>query len=728
MARTLLRLCFFALTTGLLIGPALAGAGSGDRHGRLEGQLVELHRDRLDAPPEPGYGIDRGDGTRLLQSEQPRELVGQDVAVDDDSNEPGVQGEAEATDGVQQLAASGGTQKTAVVLVNFANDTSTPVTAEQLKSRVFTGSGSVSDFYEQQSGGTVDLGGIDDPSGDVFGWWTLPMSVPTGCTDNNMMSVRSQAISYANSQNVNLGAYDHVVIYFPQNAGCGWAGLGELPGNWSWINGLNNTSVIAHEIGHNMGVHHAASLKCGSSTLTASTAGCSYVEYGDNFDVMGSSSALMSGWQRAKLGQQPSAARVNVTASGTYTIDQLNNGSAVNPRLLIVPRQIGSAPVTEYFAIDLRAPFGNFDTFSPASPLVTGVGVRLVPALSVIDVTQLLDAHPSTSTFNDSPLQPGETFTDPGSGVSITNTATSGGSATITIALGSGGADSTAPSAPVLSTGTSPSGVVLSWTAATDNVGVDHYEIRRDGMAIASVPSGLLSYTDAAATALLSASYRVVAFDAVGNSTQSAAAVVTIPDYVAPELAVATAVRRANGDVQLDLSATDARGVTGYSVGWPGGAATSATGSWLHQGAPPEAFSYTVRAYDAAGNLSPALTVEVPAAPAAFTPPPGDGDGAGNETIVLPPNPDRGGKRSARPRFVVSRGARGRFTVTVSGARRVSLSGGGLSATSTGSRLRARLTRAMRNGRGGTLKVTAIVAGKTYRTTLTVRRGVVRLG
>lgn len=727
MLRALVRLCFFALTAGLLLGPALAGAGSGDRQGRVEGQLVELHRDVLDGPPLPGYGLDRGESTRMLDPDQPQALVGQQVAVEDTSNAPGLQGQAQETDGVQQLAAAAGTRTTAVVLVNFANNTSQPVTPAQMKSRVFTGAGSVSDFYEQQSGGTVELGGIADPTGDVFGWWTLPMNVPTACPDSSMMTIRQQAVTYGNSQGVNLNSYQHVILYFPDNPGCAWAGLGELPGNWSWINDVNYTSVIAHEVGHNMGVHHAATLKCGSQTLTSSTSGCSYVEYGDGFDVMGSSSALMSAWQRAKLSQLPTAARRSVTASGAYSLDQVNNNSATNPRLLIVPRKIGTSPVTQYFAIDLRAPFGDFDTFSPTHGLVTGVGIRLVPALSVIDVTRLLDAHPATGTFNDSALQPGESFTDPGSGVTITNSATAGGTATVQVSMGDQQVDTTPPSAPSLSASVSPLGVSLSWTAATDDVGVDHYEVRRDSTPIASTPANLRAYSDTSATSLRSASYRVVAYDAAGNNTQSTAVSVTIPDYVSPEMATIYATRLATGDVRLDMAATDERGVAGYNVSWPGGSATPSTGSWLHTSAPEGAFEYTVRARDAAGNVSDPLTVSVPATPSAAITTrttrnltdPLDGDKS-DDPLTLAPTP-------VKPKFTVKRGSQGRFTVAVKGARTVKLTGGGLRVSVVGSKLNARLSKAMRSGRAAKLTVTASVSGKSYKATLTVRRGVVKL-
>lgn len=184
---------------------------------------------------------------------------------------------------------------------------------------------------------------------DVFGWWQLPVDKPTACTVDDMFDLKDSLLAYDGTQGVNLASYEHVVVWFADDKRLDWAG--ELPGSWSWINGYDDTSVIAHEIGHNMGAHHAASLSCGSSTIKVSRSGCSYSEYGDPLDVMGSSSALMSSWHRAQVQQLPVAALQTVTTAGSYVLDEANGAVADDPRLLLVPRQVGSAPVTEYFAI-----------------------------------------------------------------------------------------------------------------------------------------------------------------------------------------------------------------------------------------------------------------------------------------------------------------------------------------------------------------------------------------
>jgi chitodextrinase len=95
--------------------------------------------------------------------------------------------------------------------------------------------------------------------------------------------------------------------------------------------------------------------------------------------------------------------------------------------------------------------------------------------------------------------------------------------------------DTSAPTVPTLLTATAASGnsVTLSWSAATDNVGVTGYYIYRNGVQLASVASAT-SYTDQTALPSTSYSYTVKAFDGAANvSGASNAASVTTPAQTA---------------------------------------------------------------------------------------------------------------------------------------------------------------------------------------------------
>lgn len=101
----------------------------------------------------------------------------------------------------------------------------------------------------------------------------------------------------------------------------------------------------------------------------------------------------------------------------------------------------------------------------------------------------------------------------------------------ITTQPGGGGGDVSAPSAPtgLTATATGPTSVALSWTAATDDVGVTGYRVQRDGADIAGGVTGT-SYTDTGGAPASTYTYRVIALDAAGHtSAPSAPATVTTP-------------------------------------------------------------------------------------------------------------------------------------------------------------------------------------------------------
>jgi fibronectin type 3 domain-containing protein len=106
-----------------------------------------------------------------------------------------------------------------------------------------------------------------------------------------------------------------------------------------------------------------------------------------------------------------------------------------------------------------------------------------------------------------------------------------------TYTFGSGGtADSQAPSAPtnLAATASSATQVNLSWTAATDNVGVTGYDVYRDGTLLQSLGVAT-SFSDTTVTASTNYSYTVKAKDAAGNiSMASNTATVTTPADATP--------------------------------------------------------------------------------------------------------------------------------------------------------------------------------------------------
>ncbi len=194
-------------------------------------------------------------------------------------------------------------------------------------------------------------------------------------------------------------------------------------------------------------------------------------------------------------------------------------------------------------------------------------------------------------------------------------------------------ADTTAPSVPtgLSAMATGPARVDLSWTAATDNVGVQGYQVFRNGVLLSAVGTvGSTSFSDTGLSPSTAYTYTVRAVDAAGlTSAASAAAVATTSAAgdAGPPSAPTGLAAMAVAWNQVDLSwaaATDDVGVTSYVVNRNGTriALVSGTSSSFtdRSTAASTAYTYTVTATDAAGNTGPAATAgtSTPAEPPLF--------------------------------------------------------------------------------------------------------------
>jgi len=175
--------------------------------------------------------------------------------------------------------------------------------------------------------------------------------------------------------------------------------------------------------------------------------------------------------------------------------------------------------------------------------------------------------------------------------------------------------DTQAPSAPTGLTGNAidANSVNLSWTASSDNVGVAGYRIYRGGAQIGTATTGT-GYVDNTVLPSTAYSYTVRAFDAAGNLSGASAAVnVTTParaDTQAPSVPGGLSYS-ALTSTSLTLAwaaSTDNVGVSSYLIFRNGTqiGTTSATNFAVGGLTAGTAYSFTVKAQDAVGNLSAA--------------------------------------------------------------------------------------------------------------------------
>ncbi|RKT55995.1 PQQ-dependent sugar dehydrogenase [Saccharothrix australiensis] len=179
-----------------------------------------------------------------------------------------------------------------------------------------------------------------------------------------------------------------------------------------------------------------------------------------------------------------------------------------------------------------------------------------------------------------------------------------------------GPADTRAPSAPgnLRSTGKTATSVALAWDAATDDVGVVGYDIYQHGQLMRKVDGTTLSATVTGLTPDTEYDWTVFARDAAPNVSPASNNVVVRTDQAPPDAVAPTApsglrvTGRTATSVDLAWTAsTDDVGVTGYEVFRDGARAGTADGTTTTVGGLTTGTSYrfTVRARDAAGNLSP---------------------------------------------------------------------------------------------------------------------------
>lgn len=421
----------------------------------------------------------------------------------------------------------------AIVRVVFAAGDPDPAPQATIDASLETSPLSVNHYYAQESGGTLQFHGLAGGPVDVFpaaGAAPLVVRKPASCdsTSNELLTSVNAGIGSV------LGRYDHVMVVFPDSA-CTWAGLGQTPGRWTWIDGARafaEPRVLEHELGHNLGAAHATTWTCSDAagTRVSLSSTCSLqTEYGDPFDVMGGlvGSRLMSSYTRMRIGLLPATA-MQTAVDGDVSITDANASGTAGTRLLMIPRvTTPGRPATEYFAIELRRPLAPFDPWTLTDPVSVGLTIRLVPAIGGSGTTKLLDTTPRTPTYADASLGDQHTFDDPVSGIRISLVSRTGADALVRIG-GSPLADTIPPTftAGALRVGITARRVSLSWPAAIDAYGVDHYDVIRDGVVIASVPA--LTASDTLPVGADRAVYDVRAVDAAGNGTLLGSAVAEV--------------------------------------------------------------------------------------------------------------------------------------------------------------------------------------------------------
>ncbi|MDJ1493012.1 fibronectin type III domain-containing protein [Cytophagaceae bacterium DM2B3-1] len=324
-------------------------------------------------------------------------------------------------------------------------------------------------------------------------------------------------------------------------------------------------------------------------------------------------------------------------ASGSPAINAGNASNAASIDLEYKTRPIGGAIDIGAYESGAATP----DTQAPSTPsslsaaTITSTGFTLNWTASTdnVGVTSyevfrdgISIGTSSTTSFSVTGLTANTTYS-----MTVKAKDAAGNTSTASTALSvktSAASDTQAPSVPtnLASSAITTTSFTLSWTASTDNVGVTGYEIFRNGTSIGT--SATTSFNVTGLTANTTYSMTVKAKDAANNvsaaSTALSVKTATAPDTQLPSTPTnLTSPSKTQTSVNLSWTAsTDNVGVTGYNI-YRGTtlAGSSTTTSFTVTGLTANtAYSFTVRAKDAAGNLSaPSTTLSVTTSPASDT-------------------------------------------------------------------------------------------------------------
>jgi putative cell wall-binding protein len=507
---------------------------------------------------------------------------------------------ADGTAAASTAPAGTGSHQVSVVMAVPSGAVQDATTLDEVVSAV---EGPVSAYWAAQTAGAVTLSVTDRRD------WA---PVAASCSDPvGLWREAAASIGWT------PGPRKHLLVYVTSAPtslpGC-YAGLAELgsslDGGGRMYTRYTDPSVIAHELGHNFGLSHAAGLQCDGPT-EGDAATCVADGYRDHYDVMGYSwgqTGSVSGFQLASLGVLPAGQLKDVSpagGSGTSVLAPLGGGGG----LRAVRLRDGAGGT---YWVELRAPVGSdafLGTAANRLRLQTGVVVRQELA-SVQAATLLLDATPSPrsgwSGDHQVAVPLGGTVALGSAGWHLTVTALDGASATIDLRQGAAPSTGTglAPRPTVRHSGDDRYQTAVAVSAATFPGGAADVVVASgqdfpDALAAGQVASGrggplLLVPRDGALPSSVVAELRRLQpsrITLVGGPSAVSDAVLTQLAQLAPAsrlrgqdrydtaAVAATAAGRAQGTVFLASG-------TGYADALAGGALAARTGDTLLLSAP----------------------------------------------------------------------------------------------------------------------------------------------
>lgn len=323
-----------------------------------------------------------------------------------------------------------GEQTPLVVGVNFLGQPQSTIATSAIDSAMNL----VDQYYAEVSYGQSDFHGVINPAlgADFLGWFDLQRTA--SCSGTSVEEVKALIDPLIDFNN-----YSHIVI-IGNYGNCSWAGaatVGEFQFNTldgtvslgvSWIDDQYvNLSIVGHELGHNFGNGHASSMNCGTES-TAPT-GCLLAEYGDQYDIMGSSSyrAHFNSKHKEQMSWFSPSNSIEVIASGQYALTPLEVGDGNVKTLKIRRSQF------DHLYVEYRQPIG-FDVSSLTNTNIPNGALLHLRGGSGGGDSFLIDASPPFDVRNPA-LEASDLFVDPATGAAISVVSRSPSTLTLDVTL-----------------------------------------------------------------------------------------------------------------------------------------------------------------------------------------------------------------------------------------------------------------------------------------------------
>jgi putative cell wall-binding protein len=271
------------------------------------------------------------------------------------------------------------------------------------------------------------------------------------CGGNAVTSMWSEALGKMTAAGVNTqGLGRHLVVVAPEGAGShgcdyGIASLGSLGSskNTVFVSDLNQ-SLLAHELGHNLGREHSNGLRCSGAqdapVVSGSFSGCVEYPYRDYLDVMGMSGqgfgeGSLNALHLAGMGLVPQAVKSIAAGSGVTTVRIAPLSASTSA---VRALKIGDPSGPTYY-VNYRTPSGR-DNFEARSYFGYTLGVEVLrndPTAAPAGGSFVLDATPTTNSSDLNRAVPvGGTFRSASGKVTITVDSADASGATLRVNSG----------------------------------------------------------------------------------------------------------------------------------------------------------------------------------------------------------------------------------------------------------------------------------------------------